>query len=1463
MKKLSNRTIIAISIFLILSLVTIGVSRPIYKKLEEAVTQYTVKFKKLVKDYTGLDFKYNSFSPSIFSAFYIKGVEFNDESEEPVLSVKKIKISYKLKNLFKGDYENFVRSVSINATKIDVEKVLNVVQTISEKLPQTENSSEFDISSLFDYVPQSVSIRNTSVVYNERHVNAEAQIKQINLNNSRQKGSIEFNLKGSGSIFVKQNRMTFKGKINSNGTFLNTIDNSSLVVKLSDVTNGEFKMNRLSMLATYNDKKIEAHTVQSVNPYFVQLYYDIDSQKFDAEIKTDHLNPLQIIYPVSKKHMFNKFANSFLSVNAKYYYDIPENKMGYTSTGTVHIPEAIIPDGADVSYALNGNDHFINVSKFNVLGPSCQGNAELNFIFQTFKLSGFVNADTFTLPNKTVVSTEIYFDPLDKGFMAFSPQVFVGEKSLTALQLQFIPRFDSYDFNLEVSDYSMSDSVQPGEIKVDGSYMKASNYVQANVAMNSISIASVIQLVQQVTDEEISSKLNGVRNFSEPYLFTGDAYVSTDLKSVSYNIPYVLVANSKKDNQYLFLSVNGNEESIQLNRFDLIYGKQTISATASLDIMSDSHDMFFLVDIVASSIPYHFSGTIMSDIIAVSGDYGTDLQLQLSDGEMFGHLTIGALPFQFGDFGVITSMDCDFNYTKENGPEISLSRFEVEETDATSSTNPKLVVSGSGTKYGAQLNSITYTDLYSVLNGSADIMININEGIFDSAGMKMLIKNTLTDETITMDANVSNPGHKQLDSQTMLDSLYIDALLDIRHFSINRFTNVHNANNELTATLNLTGTLEHPYAALNIEKFTTLVSNSLLTTTGSVLLEDKTLSINNIQLHHSSFEIKDIEGVVSLESMTGKVNAQLEITNDLSEKLFEIPLTLKIYDSVKKEGELIPESTMITLRADKVTGKFMKQNPGFDVSAVCTKELISIFTSDNIGLVGSYIPSNGEVLASLNSKDIVTADITGKIKNNKVDLRLMNLNVNLPKVMAVFYLDEQFLLESGYLKGYLNMSGNFDTPEFKGVLSIANPRFYLPTVFKHPVSTDKMMIIATNNEITLRDDVYKIKNVPKFRMDGKVFLNKWSIDNVEASFVTLENEALPLKFTSQYVNVSGDVTCDLRISGERHSWDIVGKVFGDELSVVSNLSDIAVARGGAPIQDKDMGIYVRSDLDVTLGTHVMLNFNPFIRCIFVPNTHIKVNVDTEAQQYSIDGLLKLKSGDVSWLNRNFYIKQGSIKFNGQEIANPQISLRAETREKDENGESIQIILIAENQYLLDFNPRFSSIPAKSEKEISALLGQILVGDSSSIGDMVVTTGDYLLQSFVFRGLENKLRDFMNFDIFSVRTNVLQNTVNMSSSGLFSKDNISIGNFLDNSTVYIGKYFGSALYVDAMVHFSFENGDVNDPTKAQGFQLKPEFGLELELPIANIRWNMAPDITALMNNEYVPSSSVSLSWNFSF
>ena len=72
-----------------------------------------------------------------------------------------------------------------------------------------------------------------------------------------------------------------------------------------------------------------------------------------------------------------------------------------------------------------------------------------------------------------------------------------------------------------------------------------------------------------------------------------------------------------------------------------------------------------------------------------------------------------------------------------------------------------------------------------------------------------------------------------------------------------------------------------------------------------------------------------------------------------------------------------------------------------------------------------------------------------------------------------------------------------------------------------------------------------------------------------------------------------------------------------------------------------------------------------------------------------------------------------------------------------------------------------------------------------------------------------------------------------------------------------------MYVDALMHVAYDGTRIDDKTTVQGITFQPELGFEFETPFVNIRWSTAPDITAMLNNVITPSTSLTLSWRFSF
>jgi hypothetical protein len=189
-----------------------------------------------------------------------------------------------------------------------------------------------------------------------------------------------------------------------------------------------------------------------------------------------------------------------------------------------------------------------------------------------------------------------------------------------------------------------------------------------------------------------------------------------------------------------------------------------------------------------------------------------------------------------------------------------------------------------------------------------------------------------------------------------------------------------------------------------------------------------------------------------------------------------------------------------------------------------------------------------------------------------------------------------------------------------------------------------------------------------------------------------------------------------------------------------------------------------------------------------------------------------------------------------------LTVRAEIRESDDTGEQVRITMSATNQRFSEFTASFTASPPKSEAEIMSLLGQIFIGNNENVAQVLIGGGTSFVQNIILNNIQEGLRDLLKLDIFSIRTmafqNIIENRLNL--AGL--RDNkLTAGNIFNNSTVYIGKYFGSSIYFDTLLHFLYdETKELADP-KSNGLIFQPEIGLEMSAPFATIRMSLAPEI----------------------
>ena len=192
-----------------------------------------------------------------------------------------------------------------------------------------------------------------------------------------------------------------------------------------------------------------------------------------------------------------------------------------------------------------------------------------------------------------------------------------------------------------------------------------------------------------------------------------------------------------------------------------------------------------------------------------------------------------------------------------------------------------------------------------------------------------------------------------------------------------------------------------------------------------------------------------------------------------------------------------------------------------------------------------------------------------------------------------------------------------------------------------------------------------------------------------------------------------------------------------------------------------------------------------------------------------------------------------------------------------------------------FEPRFEANPSLTQLEIYSILGQnlnnyqgnentdmaqrFLLTSGTEILTQIIASSDALSQFAFFRRFERQVRDIFRLDMFSVRTRILSNAVvhGVSSINQPSVDigNI-VGNYLDNTTVFMGKYIGRDMFVQGMLTMKYDPNS----TSFGGIVFEPDIGIELQSPFINIRWDFFPYHP---ENWWVSDNSITLTWSKSY
>jgi len=447
-----------------------------------------------------------------------------------------------------------------------------------------------------------------------------------------------------------------------------------------------------------------------------------------------------------------------------------------------------------------------------------------------------------------------------------------------------------------------------------------------------------------------------------------------------------------------------------------------------------------------------------------------------------------------------------------------------------------------------------------------------------------------------------------------------------------------------------------------------------------------------------------------------------------------------------------------------------------------------------------------------------------------------------------------FTFTTGSAQGILRIIGPINDPDWIGYLDVANAEME----FSPSPDTVKPL----NSRLIFDGKSFSLPRTTSFSGDTKIegegffYIDHWRPEGVELIFYAEEYPGVHVSYPFDTVFVDGYATGAVRVRSDSTTTRLDGKIRANSCRITLQRQE-----RDQPVSEGRPAIPLSVDMDISTGRSVefywpAINF-PIVRTYARQGEHVAIYINEETGEFFMNGEVEIRGGEVFYFDRSFYLKQGSIAFEETlDEFDPWIYALAEIRERDLTNEEIKIFLEVNNKLSL-FSPRFYSEPSRPDVEILNLIGGTILNrfEQTDFGTAaVMLTSDIIGQFGILTPFERAVREVLNLDLFTVRTQFLQNVL----LGKIRGENLVENNFnpLDNTTLTLGKYLGTDLFLEALVRFQ----NVNELTSSSNIRTEGELNLEWVTPFFLLEWTFTPTHP---ENLFLSDNSIGLSWKYSY
>jgi translocation and assembly module TamB len=1403
--------------------------------LSRKMEQLKVRAIAAMESRLGHEIRYRSIAPSVLGFLAVRDLTLSSAQEagQPLLRISRVKIYYNLFRLLATrDPVQCLSEVQIanSSFEVDREKDRELLESL-ERLRTGQGGGELP----------SLRLTGSNIDLRYREAGWSASVSDLFF--SIESVQEQYRLAVRGRLEYRRSetdRSTLSTRVRISGKVERNLAWSDLAVHVQALSTPAFSLRSQTFQVTSSGPELKVNKIQDRAPLDVQLTYDGRNRDLAASFRMERLRPADLVQLGGPLQRYNQWLSSALTASGTFSYNLAAGTLRYRADAELLPAETLMPLDLYLVSHLRGTEKMLFLEPLVVHTP--QGTLEFSgdLAFADFLPSGIMRLTGLNTPYTPAVSASLEITREPGRVTARSSRLELGEVSLSGFSLTVSPSRAEIPFQLAASLPAEQGGIQASGTLSLGPRRELRLQTQARALP--LDILYYLAASRAPRGGPLGARL-------APLSGTFDLSLATDFRTFSLSSSGVRLYQRTAPDNYASFAMLATESEMELRGLRAQWNGYSLSGKAVARRAAGGTE--FSSDLEFQNVPYQLQGTYSAArVLRLEGSYGLSAVVAFGAQAGLDLIPSGArslrgtsfslqaqrLPIPLKKGTVLFTSQLEGLVTRSGNLYARSALTRVEDFPFLAVKHNSLETAFSLAGGLLTLDSIRYQDNYSVISGQGSLKV----ASWTSAEGWVRLQDRGGSErySLTVSRGQNGPAF----------------VLDFDRTPLERAGELA-VRGDLSGSLRFQGSLKAPVLGVHLRLADGRLNADPLNAELSATFRDHRLDLDNLSLTLLKHRLS--EGRGHWDMALGEFAFSSRYTAELLGQPTRLTLELAGNTvAAQPPGAAAPVGPLpldldAVLRLTNIQVE-RRTYPDWVVNLKARGGQLRLDGGPQ-GAIHASLANNGRFTLGLQAPLPVQGNLTGQLQRDRIDAQFGLAALDM-RVLNTLLAPSTHIVEfnGGTGAGALRISGMVTDPDWFGSIQVrdATMRFQL--------SPDP--ITPINGWLQFNEKTFTLPRVTsqagraRVEAEGSFTLDHWIPRAFELAFHVDKSPGAHIKATFPPVSLDGYATGTVRVRGDQAETKVEGSITG-------NLCRIALVRQETEAPPPASTAALSVDLKVAVGRNVEFFWPsqsfPIVHTYAKPGERIALALNGQTGALSLTGDVEIRGGEIFYFDRSFYLKQGSIRFEdalGQ--VDPWIKALAEIRERDQNDREVTIYLEANNK-LSQFSPRFYSDPILADTDLLALLGGNIVDrfQESSFGlSAVMLTSDIVGQFGILSPFERSVRRLLNLDLFSIRTQFLQNVL----IGRIMGEQTGQGslNPLDNTTLSLGKYLGSDIFVQALVRFQATDA----VGSAYNIQAEGELNLEWATPFFLLEWTFAPRHP---ENLYLSDNSIGLSWKFSY